>query len=180
MLLFANRGFFDTTTEDITEAADVAHGTFFNYFPTKQHVLIALCEIQESKISAALEQAESARTPVREVLHDLAHSVAQEPGRSPALTRTLLAAFLAGDEIRQLIGGAMSRGRQSLARIIALGQRRGEIRRDQPAAELAMVYQQGVLGTMLLWGIRSESALAPRLEATFRHFWAAARKGRSR
>jgi hypothetical protein len=90
-------------------------------------------------------------------------------------------AFLASDEIRQLIGAAMRRGRRSLAKIIGLGQRRGEIRTDQPAAELAMVYQQSVLGTLLLWGIRSESALAPRLEVTFRHFWAAAaRKGRSR
>jgi AcrR family transcriptional regulator len=181
MRLFAERGFFDTTTEDITEAADVAHGTFFNYFPTKQHVLIALSEIQLSKVLAALQEAESERTSIREVLRHLAHTVAEEPGRSPALTRSLLMAFLASDEIRQLIGAAMRRGRRSLAKIIGLGQRRGEIRRDQPATELAMVYQQSVLGTLLLWGIRSESALAPRLEVTFRHFWAAAaRKGRSR
>jgi AcrR family transcriptional regulator len=181
MRLFAERGFFDTTTEDITEAADVAHGTFFNYFPTKQHVLIALSEIQLSKVLAALQEAESQRTSTREVLRHLAHTVAEEPGRSPALTRSLLMAFLASDEIRQLIGAAMRRGRRSLAKIIGLGQRRGEIRTDQPAAELAMVYQQSVLGTLLLWGIRSESALAPRLEVTFRHFWAAAaRKGRSR
>jgi AcrR family transcriptional regulator len=181
MRLFAERGFFDTTTEDITEAADVAHGTFFNYFPTKQHVLIALSEIQLSKVLAALQEAESERTSIREVLRHLAHTVAEEPGRSPALTRSLLMAFLASDEIRQLIGAAMRRGRRSLAKIIGLGQRRGEIRTDQPATELAMVYQQSVLGTLLLWGIRSESALAPRLEVTFRHFWAAAaRKGRSR
>ncbi|HLJ42079.1 MAG TPA: TetR family transcriptional regulator, partial [Candidatus Acidoferrales bacterium] len=33
--LFAERGFMETTVEDITEAADVGKGTFFNYFPTK-------------------------------------------------------------------------------------------------------------------------------------------------
>ena len=37
--LFAERGFLETTVEDITEAADVGKGTFFNYFRTKEHVL---------------------------------------------------------------------------------------------------------------------------------------------
>ena len=37
--LFAERGFMETTVEDVTEAADVGKGTFFNYFPTKEHVL---------------------------------------------------------------------------------------------------------------------------------------------
>ena len=32
--LFGERGFLETTVEDITEAADVGKGTFFNYFPT--------------------------------------------------------------------------------------------------------------------------------------------------
>src|SRR5437899_3870437 len=42
MQLFAQHGFFSTTVEDITEAADVGKGTFFNYFPSKEHVLTVL------------------------------------------------------------------------------------------------------------------------------------------
>jgi TetR/AcrR family transcriptional regulator, cholesterol catabolism regulator len=37
--LFRARGFESTTVEEIAERADVAKGTFFNYFPTKQGVL---------------------------------------------------------------------------------------------------------------------------------------------
>lgn len=37
--LFRTRGFESTTIEDITTAADVAKGTFFNYFATKHGVL---------------------------------------------------------------------------------------------------------------------------------------------
>ena len=37
--LFQEGGYDDTTVEDITEAADVAKGTFFNYFPTKEALL---------------------------------------------------------------------------------------------------------------------------------------------
>jgi hypothetical protein len=39
--LFARKGFTETTVEDITEAADVGKGTFFNYFPSKDHILLA-------------------------------------------------------------------------------------------------------------------------------------------
>src|SRR6202521_3279339 len=55
--LFAQRGFAETTVEDITEAADVGKGTFFNYFPSKDHILLAFGEMQLSKLEAAIEMA---------------------------------------------------------------------------------------------------------------------------
>jgi AcrR family transcriptional regulator len=39
--LFRTQGFDETTIEQITGAADTAKGTFFNYFPSKEHVLAA-------------------------------------------------------------------------------------------------------------------------------------------
>ncbi len=44
MKLFKSRGFEETTIDDITEKADVAKGTFFNYFPKKEAVLRYLSE----------------------------------------------------------------------------------------------------------------------------------------
>ena len=43
--LFAQKGFAETTVEDITEAADVGKGTFFNYFPSKDHILLAFSDM---------------------------------------------------------------------------------------------------------------------------------------
>jgi len=37
--LFRERGYDATTVEEIAQAAEVAKGTFFNYFPTKEAVL---------------------------------------------------------------------------------------------------------------------------------------------
>src|SRR5512135_982324 len=42
--LFHEKGFDATTVDEITERADVAKGTFFNYFPKKESVLEALSD----------------------------------------------------------------------------------------------------------------------------------------
>lgn len=49
--LFAERGFHRTTTKDIAEAADVAEGTLYNYFETKNDLLFAiLSRLSESEL----------------------------------------------------------------------------------------------------------------------------------
>jgi AcrR family transcriptional regulator len=40
--LFAENGFETTTTRDIARAADIATGTLFNYFPTKEAIVACL------------------------------------------------------------------------------------------------------------------------------------------
>lgn len=42
--LFLAKGYDQTTIEDITEKADVAKGTFFNHFPSKDAILFYLGE----------------------------------------------------------------------------------------------------------------------------------------
>jgi AcrR family transcriptional regulator len=177
MQLFAERGFFATTTEDITEAADVGQGTFFNYFPTKQHVLCVLSEKQSAKVMAAREEAEAGDASMQDVLHRLMHRIAEEPGRSQALTRSLVTALISNDDVRELIRNTMARGREVMAEIIALGQERGEIRTERNPAEIALAFQRGVIGTLVLWAMQSDGDLYAWVEAAFRDFWAATGTG---
>src|SRR5438045_7349252 len=55
--LFAQKGFAETTVADITEAADVGKGTFFNYFARQDHILLAFGEMQLGKLAAAIDLA---------------------------------------------------------------------------------------------------------------------------
>src|ERR1022692_4111848 len=74
--LFAERGYLETTVEDITDAADVGKGTFFNYFPTKEHVLATFGEQRVAAIEGALKKACSANHSVLAVLKELATDLA--------------------------------------------------------------------------------------------------------
>lgn len=63
--LFCEKGFDATTVEEIAHAADVAKGTFFNYFETKETLLIHLLALQ---IEDALAEVPGAGQPAPERL----------------------------------------------------------------------------------------------------------------
>src|SRR5271170_3369100 len=69
--LFARKGFTETTVEDITESADVGKGTFFNYFPSKDHILLAFGEMQLAKLESAVDEARNTGEPMPQFLRSL-------------------------------------------------------------------------------------------------------------
>lgn len=156
--LFAERGMAETSVEDITDAADVGKGTFFNYFPSKEHLLSAFGQYQVRKVEGALAEARKGNKPIHDVLRDLAHAVSREPGRTPLLIRSIMVAPLTNDAVRESMIANMARGRKALTECMILGQQRGEIRKDISARHLARSIQQGMFGAFLLWG------LDPKLE----------------
>jgi AcrR family transcriptional regulator len=171
--LFAERGFSNVTVEDITEAADVGKGTFFNYFEGKDRVLGVMAEIQLGKVSEAVTLAESGKQTIHSVLHRLFLRVAEEPGRSPDLARALITSFLASEGVRGLIERNLSGGRKMVAQVVAAGQKRGEIDSRLKKEKVALQLQQAFLGTLLLWSLQGEPALDTWLEESFQHFWRA-------
>jgi len=169
--LFARQGYTDTTIEQITEAADVGKGTFFNYFPSKEHVLAGFGELQLGKVEGTLREALQDGQTAREVWKRLAHNLAKEPGRSPSLARGLLVANLSSDALLVQMRRTLAQGREFLAQLTARGQERGELRRDLNPAEVARLFQQTMLGTLLLWSLDPSVGLAPWLDKTFELFW---------
>ncbi|MGA7471512.1 MAG: TetR/AcrR family transcriptional regulator, partial [Candidatus Sulfotelmatobacter sp.] len=161
------------TVEDITEAADVGKGTFFNYFESKDHVLGVMAEIQLGKVREALTLSESGKQTIYSVLHRLFLRVAEEPGRSPDLARALISSFLASEGVRCLIDRNMSEGRKMVAQIVAAGQTRGEIESHLRKEKVAIQLQQAFMGTLLLWSLQGRPALQTWIEESFQHFWRA-------
>jgi AcrR family transcriptional regulator len=171
--LFAERGYPNVTVEDITDAADVGKGTFFNYFESKDQVLGVMAEIQLGKVKEALTMAEAGEQTISSVLHHLFLRAAEEPGRSPDLARALLSSFLAGEGVRLMAHNLASEGCKMLAQIVAAGQKRREINSRLKKEKVAIHIQQAFMGTLLLWSLEGKPALQAWAEESFQHFWRA-------
>jgi len=169
--LFAKKGFAETTVEDITNAADVGKGTFFNYFPSKDHILLAFGEMQLGKLQATIEMARRTGEPMPEFLRSLGARMTQEPTRNPAIIRALLQGYLSTTPVREAMMDVQKRMHGLLSQMIQLGQERGEIRDDLPAAEIAHVFRQTIFGTLLIWSLYGDATLNSRIETAFNLLW---------
>jgi AcrR family transcriptional regulator len=171
LALFGKKGFAETTVEDITEAADVGKGTFFNYFPSKDHILLAFGEMQLAKLEAAIETARCTNESLPAFLRGLGTRMTQEPTRNPAIIRAILQAYLSTTPVRKAMIDMQKRLHALHSQIIRLGQERGEIRDDLPAAEIAHVFRQTIFGTLLVWSLYGDATLHFRIESAFNVLW---------
>jgi len=171
LALFGKKGFAETTVEDITEAADVGKGTFFNYFPSKDHILLAFGEMQLAKLEAAIETARCTHEPLPAFLRGLGTRMTQEPTRNPAIIRAILQAYLSTTPVRKAMIDMQKRLHALHSQIIRIGQERGEIRDDLPAPEIAHVFRQTIFGTLLIWSLYGDATLHSRIESAFNVLW---------
>src|SRR5271155_3826857 len=119
--LFALRGFADTTVEDITEAADVGKGTFFNYFPSKDHLLLAFSEMQLAKLQDAVESLTQRQEPMHAFLREFGPRMTEEPARNPSIVRALLQANLSSSPVREVMRENHARNHALLTQLIQMG-----------------------------------------------------------
>jgi AcrR family transcriptional regulator len=169
--IFARRGYLDTTVEDITEAADVGKGTFFNYFPTKEHVLATYGDERVAAIERSLQNVRTAKRSVRAALKELATDLAGQSAESPDLLRSIFAAHLSCAPVRAELQNRLQRARRLLAEIVAIGQKRGEIRCDRSPADLARLTQLIFLGVTIAWALNPDSVLRKSAEEVWELFF---------
>ncbi len=172
--LFADRGFPNVTVEDITEAADVGKGTFFNYFESKDHVLGVMAEIQLGKVREAVTLAESGKQTIRSVLH---HLLSSHRGGTRAQSRSCPRPdlFFSGER-RRARADPPQHAPKAARCSPGLWPWGKSAERSTPRLKkekVALQFQQAFMGTLLLWSLQGEPALQFWLEESFQHFWRA-------
>jgi AcrR family transcriptional regulator len=124
--LFQEKGYDCTTVEDITDAADVAKGTFFNYFATKEAIVheIALWRIEMlgSHVLGVDDVPESAIGRIKLVMKAMADEFS--PGQE--LTHHMFLARI-GAPVRH---ESAHRIGSLIQELVVQGQANGEIRAD--------------------------------------------------
>ena len=169
--LFAQKGFAETTVEDITEAADVGKGTFFNYFPSKDHVLLAFSDMQLEKLEESVAHFRNTNQPLREFLQGLTLRMTEEPLRNPGMIRALLLGYLSSDAVREVMTEKQSRALALHTQMVQVAQSRGELRTDIPAVEIAQVFRQTIFGTLLMWSVTGDATLRERIRSALHMVW---------
>jgi AcrR family transcriptional regulator len=171
LALFGKKGYAQTTVEDITEAADVGKGTFFNYFPSKEHLLLAFSEMQLAKLEGIVREISESRLPLRDSIHHLVGRMTELPIQNPAVVRALLQAHLSSQVVREQMFVFHRKQQQLMGRLFALGQQRREIRSDLEPEEIAQVMRQTIFGTLLFWSLIGDASLTPRIEQSLELLW---------
>jgi len=162
--LFVEKGFDETTVAEICEAADVAYGTFFNHFPAKSDLLLALGERAVADISAELNALSSRPGRIGDALILLFEGFAERlqsvsPGERALAARVESLAFTEAGEDRDhgYHGAFVAFIRDSVAA--------GRVRADVPAETLADVLASAYAAMGLSWVHMPEFPVLPRARA---------------
>lgn len=147
--LFREKGFEQTTVAEITTAAGVAKGTFFNYFSTKEDVLLALGEQTLGKLQVVEASQMFRSDTVQDKVKALFQALAAGLDADRELVRQMV---YRGLRLPDLVNRERARldFRSTLSLLLAQGQRRHEIDPeadiDFVADTLYMLYFQQVVG----------------------------------
>ncbi|MFC4127005.1 TetR/AcrR family transcriptional regulator [Nocardia rhizosphaerae] len=146
--LFAEKGYEGTTIDDITERADVARGTFFNYFQRKDDLITEWAELRRRAVSKRLELPLSiGSTDVASVLHLCFATLAQVNEEERELSETMLSAWVkAGKPLTEAPHTA-----EVFARILRMGQERNQIDADVDATLVGDMLRDVYLGALYRW-----------------------------
>jgi len=164
--LFREKGYEQTKVSEITRAAGVAKGTFFNYFPTKERVLLALGEQMLGKLgqvnASDIFQQQMTRGKVKAMFHALAAGLDSDRELVKEMVyRGLRLPDLIDNSRAQLDFRAM------LVLLIEQGKRKGEIIDTTDASFVADALYTLYFQQIVTWCSRDfETSLPDQLDRT--------------
>jgi AcrR family transcriptional regulator len=169
--LFRRRGYEATSTREIAEGADIAAGTFFNYFPEKRSLLIHLMQRQ---IDSAADRAFEAMVPstLERELTELFAALTQCYAKERRLSRVFIKELLFTDGQRRTESAAWTFGLvQRISDLVDRAQRRGELDPSiDPMDAAQQVFSTHYFGLVTWLGgtIPSRDAQEERFRASLR------------
>ncbi len=134
--LFQTVGYHQTTMDAIAEKAEVSRATLFNYFPTKQALLMPLAhQLYRERVQPEVLAYLETQPTTLQALHHLFLSIHQHILTFPDLYRALQGEFFHHEpEDTQDAGTGFL---ETLLATLQYGESRGEVRTDIPREKIA-------------------------------------------
>jgi AcrR family transcriptional regulator len=162
MELFRERGFDETTVEEIAVRAGLSRATFFNHFGSKAAVLSYFGEHVAGVMEATLASARPG-TPPLERLRRVILAMASEAERSRQDWRIVFTYSLRDPDVLVVPSPARQRFVDTVTGLLAEAQGLGQARRDlgapEQAAQLVALYKFAVL-SVVVEGRSAKAAIA--------------------
>ena len=173
--LFRSQGFENTTVSQIAEAADIVPATFFNHFQNKNALLGQMTTEVLSVLELMLEDEFKASESTRDRLMGFADTAAQQIGESRSLARNVLLELVRTETEPGQQPPYIARIHEPFASMLAEGQARGDVRRDQDPAFLAEMVVGILNATITNWLADPDYPIEERLPQATGFAWEAIR-----
>lgn len=162
---FAQRGFTGTSVREIAKAVGMTQQGLSHHFPTKEALLLAVLQRRDE---LALDQYRDRGMSATDILRAIIQDNLTNPG-IVQLTATLASEAIDPDHpAHEFFTEHFTAARQVFATLLRWGQRRGEIRDDLDAEELAPIVVAVYEGLQLQWMIDPELDLELAFEPLIR------------
>mgnify|MGYP002623202679 CR=1 FL=1 len=176
MALFESQGLAETTIDQITQAAGVGKGTFYNYFETKEDLLVAGMAIMQEKETSLAELDVLRPATLREKLDLLIDWSAAWIKAHPKLSLSW--------SLERLRRGLEDQSPKSfdghLRAIILSGQQSGELRSDRPCDQILLEMTALFVFAIACWVHRDrEYDLAAAIKDSIRTYITGAKGNRN-
>ncbi len=151
--LFLRKGLEQTTIAEIAEAADVARGTFFNYFPTKEAIFNYLGRHLLERMVASLPPPGTERRPAKERLVEFFLPACAWHAANPALSRFAYQVFVRDSAVLEAEESNLGPLFEMLAALVRDGQRSGELSPDFEAEDAATLLFGAYFSALRSWHV---------------------------
>jgi len=136
--LFRKRGYEETRVRDIVERLRISEVTFFNYFPTKDALITAFAvEMLEFSIASVKRELERSDCGVPDRIRSLMRQWATSWDNDPEFHALVAKQSRMMTDVKGLLETRSRQLYKQYERLFAEGQKRGEIRADRNALDLA-------------------------------------------
>lgn len=130
--LFKEKGFESTSIDEITEQAGIGKGTFFNYFPTKEALLLYFGEQRDELIYSLIENELATGCSTRDKIKNLLAFLAEHYEKDKELTKLLVFEYIKYIRFTELKSDEDKKRRYRLIKILndllEEGVREGDVR----------------------------------------------------
>lgn len=150
--MFGQRGFESPTVEEIAAAAEVGKGTIYNYFRTKEEIVVAFMVDVEKRVQEQARRFARAEGEPEEILERYVryHLRVKEPYRD--FLRVLMAQFfLRGAGLYPRLGEMQAAINSVLSELFESLQKRGLLRHDVKLPELIEIFKMVHFGVAMVW-----------------------------